>query len=64
MADLPSLVIYSIYDRNIPIEDARVATFVNPIGAEILDKPNKREKPAAGCGGDRCRLQRQESGNG
>jgi hypothetical protein len=64
MADHPSPVIYSIYDRNIPIEDARVATFVNPIGAEILDKPPEHKKHVAGHEGDRCRLQTQESGNG
>lgn len=64
MADLPSPVTYSVYDRNIPIEDARVATFVNPIGAEILDKPPEPEKHVAGCERDRCLLQKREGGNG
>jgi hypothetical protein len=64
MADLPSPPIYSIYDRNIPIDGARIAVFVNPIGAEILDKPPEDEKHVAGCKGDPCRLQTREGGNG
>jgi hypothetical protein len=63
-ADPQSPVIYSIYDRNISIEDARVAIFVNPIGAEILDKPLEHGKHVAGCESDRCRLQTREGGNG
>ena len=31
--------LFSIYERHIPIELARVAGFVNPIGGEILDNP-------------------------
>ena len=31
--------VFSIYERHIPIELARVAVFVNPIGGEILDNP-------------------------
>lgn len=62
MADLPSPVIYSIYDRNIPVEDARVAIFVNPIGAEILDKPPEPEKHLPGCERARCRLREGSDG--
>jgi hypothetical protein len=63
-ADLPSPAIYSVYDRNIPSEDARVAIFVNPIGAEVLDNLPEQAKHVAGCEGDRCRLQTREDGNG
>jgi hypothetical protein len=61
MADVPSPVVHSIYDRNIQIDHARIRIFVNPIGA-VSDKPPEREKP--GCEGDQCRLQTQDSVNG
>jgi hypothetical protein len=64
MADLPSPFIYSIYDRNIPIDHARIAIFVNPIGTEIIRGWKEHEKHVAGCEGDRCRLQTREGGNG
>ena len=32
--------VFSIYERHIPIEFARVAAFFNPIGGEILRQPS------------------------
>jgi hypothetical protein len=60
----------SIYERHIPIELARVAVFVNPIGGEILDNPRTAAltgvpgadhgKTVVGCEGGRCILQSRE----
>jgi len=62
--------LFSIYERHIPIELARVAVFVNPIGGEILDNPRTAAltgvpgadhgKTVAGYEGGRCILQSRE----
>jgi hypothetical protein len=46
---------YIIYDRYVPIEHARVATFLNPIGP-TEDKREESEKTVAGCEGGACLL--------
>jgi hypothetical protein len=48
--------IYSIYDRcNVPIEHARVATFINPI-SKGEDRRAHHETTVAGCEGSKCVL--------
>ena len=48
--------VYSVYDPLIPTDHARVASFRNPIGLEIIDGRKDEHKSVAGCEGDRCRL--------
>jgi hypothetical protein len=50
------LPVYTIYDRcNVPIEHARVATFINPI-SRGEDHRAHHEKTVAGCEGGKCVL--------
>jgi hypothetical protein len=60
MTDAALVPVYSIYDRSIPAEHARVASFRNPIGLEIIDGRKDEHKSVASCQGDRCRLQSRE----
>jgi hypothetical protein len=62
--------VFSIYERHIPIEFARVSVFFNPIGGEILDNPRTpaltgvpgadHGKTVAACEGGQSILQSRE----
>jgi hypothetical protein len=48
------LPVYTIYDRgDVPIEKARVGSFINPI-SKGEDRREHHEKPVAGCRRGKC----------
>ena len=47
---------YSNYERDLPPEIARAATFVIPLALNVRDGREANEKTVGGCEGDGCAI--------